>query len=994
MSLHPPSASGRGPGGRPTAARHPHHRTTLRRSALALLVAQALCLPALAHGEESTAAAVDASASTEAATATGSAAATATQLDAVTVTGSRIARQDYASSSPLTSVTRETLRGTGTSTLEEALNQLPQLGIGANKTNAGWGGTGQATLNLRGLGAQRNLVLLDGRRLQPATTDNVVDVNTIPSALIEDVQIITGGASAVYGSDAIAGVVNIRLKEDFEGIRLDSQFAQYGEGDGDTTDVALTLGGNFAENRGNAVLSLSWSDREGVDFMAREFFRKAPGGTDFRIQTGTYELGANLPTQAAVNQVFAQYGAAPGRVPVSPTTYLGFNDDGTLFSANKVPFNWRGPDGQLNNTGTQLNNLNQFSLIQVPLERHGAFGRVTYRITDDIQAYGQFNWSSLHSYVAAEAGNTGINVPVTNPFIPTDLRTILASRTNPGADFRLHKRFQEAGPRTFERDFDNWQFLAGARGTLDAINGSWDAYASKGSMRAHEVNNGAVVIASLRNLLSAADGGASLCAGGYNPFGLTVLSPECRNYLVAATVSNTELDQEVVEANVQGGLFDLPAGELRFAAGLGWRRNSYDFQPDRLLQQGGIVGVPSKGPSHGSTSVGEVYVETLVPVLYDKPFAHSLDVGLAYRYSDYDLSGGVDTYKADFNWALIEDLRLRGGYQRAVRAPSVGELFVASETESNSYGLVVNGQGDQCEAGSPLRRGANAAAIEALCLAHGIPAALLPTYIDTQRESLATRAGNTALSPETADTYTFGLVWTPEGTGFSVAADYFDIRVEDVIGTLTSSQVLAACFNQDGSNPNLSVNNFYCSLIQRNPDTGRIDNIDKPTFNMGSLETSGVDFQLDWQGDIGNAGRLSAGSVVSWVDKYEVQAVKGGPVYDYAGYVGTLPTWKAVSQVRYQQGPGSIGLRWRYIGAMEHSSKVLNPTSTTPPVDAFSYFDLFGSWDFGTRLRLGAGINNALDKAPPQVGGTPGATNNSTYDIYGRQYFVALTVQL
>ncbi|WP_024868452.1 TonB-dependent receptor domain-containing protein [Pseudoxanthomonas suwonensis] len=981
MSSRVSSASGRNPGGWPAAARIPQQR--FHRQVLALLVAQALWAPALALADESGDPAP-----------APSGAASATELDAVTVTGSRIARLDYASSSPLTTVTREQLRDTGTSTLEEALNQLPQLGLGANKTNAGWGGTGQATLNLRGLGAQRNLVLLDGRRLQPATTDNVVDVNAIPSALIEEVQIITGGASAVYGSDAIAGVVNLRLKDDFEGIRFDSQFARYAEGDGDTTDLSLTLGGNFADGRGNAVLSLSWSDRDGVDFMAREFFRRHPGGTDFRIQTGTYELGGNLPTQAAVDAVFGGYGAAPGRVPVSPTTYLGFNDDGTLFAANKGPFNWRGPAGQLNDTGTQLNNLNQFSLIQVPLERHTAFGRATFDITDAVEAYAQFSWSSLSSYVAAEAGNTGINVPVTNPFIPGDLRTILASRQDPDAAFRLHKRFQEAGPRTFEREFDSWQFLAGARGPLPAINGSWDAYASKGQTRAHEVNNGAVVIASLRHLLDAPDGGASLCAGGYNPFGLTVLSPQCRDYLVAATISDTEFRQDVFEANVQGGLFQLPAGELRFAAGLGWRRNSYEFRPDRLLQQGAIVGVPSRGPSRGSTDVREAYVEALVPLLYDRPLAHSLDLGLAYRYSDYDPSGGVDTYKLDFNWALVENLRLRGGYQRAVRAPSVGELYVASETESNGYGLVVNGQGDQCEAGSPLRSGPNAGAVEALCLAHGVPAALLPTYVDTQRESLATRAGNTGLRPETADTYTVGLVWTLPDAGLSLAADYFDIRVEDVIGTLSSSQVLAACFNQDGSNPGYSVDNFYCAQIQRNPDTGRIDNINKPTFNMGSLETRGVDLQADWQGELGNGARLSAGAVVSWVDRYEVQSVKGGPVYDYAGYVGTLPTWKAVSQVRYQQGPGSVGLRWRYIGAMEHSSKVLNPASTTPPVDAFSYFDLFGSWQFGSRVRLGAGINNLLDKDPPQVGGTPGATHNSTYDIYGRQYFVGLTVAL
>lgn len=962
---------------------HSHSlRSSVRPALLAVLIGQALAATAWAQSNEP---------STDA---DSTKAPTATQLDAVTVTGSRIARLDYESSSPLTTVSDETIESTGASTVEEALNQLPQLGLGANKTNAGFGGTGQATLNLRGLGAQRNLVLLDGRRLQPSTTDNVVDVNTIPTALIAGVEIISGGASAVYGSDAIAGVVNIHLKDDFEGVQLETQYSRYAEGDGDSTDATLTFGGNFAEGRGNAVLSFSWTDREGVDYMAREFFRKNPGGTDFRMQTGTYEFGANLPTQSAVDAVFAQYGAAPGRVPVTTTTYLGFNQDGSLFSANKVPFNWLGSDTLLNNTGTQLNYLNQVSLIQVPLERHAAFGRATFDITDDVEAYGQFTWSSLSSYVAAEAGNTGVSVPVTNPFIPDDLRTILASRTNPNANFTLHKRFGEAGPRTFERDFDTWQFLAGVKGGFNAINGSWDVYASKGRTRVAETNNGAVIIQSLNNLLNAADGGASLCAGGYNPFGLNELTDECRDYLVATTHNETEFEQEVLEASLQGGLFDLPAGEVRFAAGLGWRRNSYDFQPDYLLASGGIVGIPSKGASGGSTSVKELYLETIVPLLYDKPFAHSLDLGLAYRYSDYDLSGGVDTYKADFNWAVTESVRVRGGYQRAVRAPSVGELYVASQTESNGYGLVVDGQGDQCQAGSPLRTGTNAAAVEALCLAQGVPAALLTTYIDTQRESLATISGNTGLDPETADTYTLGVVWAPEGTGFSLAADYFDIKVTDVIGTLTSTQVLAACFNQDGSNPGYSASNFYCSQIQRNPTTGRIDNIYKPTYNMGSLKTSGVDLQLDWTGEFGNSAKLSAGSVVSWADKYEVQTVEGGIVYDYANAVGYVPTWKAVSQVRYAQGPYSVGLRWRYLGSMQHSSKVTNPNSTTPGVDAHNYFDLFGDWKLNEVVSFKAGVNNLLDKDPPQVGGTAGVTNGSTYDIYGRQYFVGFTVKL
>ena len=959
------------------------------RAALYLAIGQCLIPQALAGTT-----ATQASVAGTAVTATSDSSLQAVQLDGLTVTGSRIARVDYASSSPLTSISRESFEETGASTVEEALNQLPQLGLGANKSNAGWGGTGQATLNLRGLGAQRNLVLLDGRRLQPSTTDNVIDVNSIPSALIDGIEIISGGASAAYGSDAIAGVVNFRLKKDFEGITLETQQARYGQGDGDTSDLALTIGGNFNQQRSNAVLSLSWSDRDGVDYMDRAFFRRHPGGTDFRLQTGTYELGPNLPSQAALDTVFGGYGAAPGQVPGTPTTYLGFNDDGSLFLANKGTFNWRGPQGQLNNTGSQLNNLNQYSLLQVPLQRHGAFGRITHTLDNGVEVHAQFNWSTLRSDVLAEAGNTAINVPLHNPFIGDDLRQLLASRSNPDAPFRLHKRFQEAGPRTFEREFDSWQFAVGASAALEAINGSWDIHASKGQTRVNELNNGAVVVDALNQLVNASDGGASLCDGGYNPFGLTRLSDACRDYLVATTASNTTFEQEILEANLQGGLFELPAGEVRFAAGLGWRRNAYSFLPDRLLRQGSIVGVPAKGSSRGSTQVSELYVETLVPLLYDKPLAHSLDLGLAYRHSDYELSGGVNTYKLDFNWALSENLRLRGGYQRAVRAPSVGELYVAAETESNGYGLVSDGEGDQCDVSSPLRNGANAGRIEALCVASGVPANLLGSYVDTQREALATRAGNTALKPESADTYTIGAVWTAQDGGLSLAVDYFDIRVDQVIGTLSAAQVLAACFNQEGSNPEYAADNFYCAQIQRNADSGRIDNLFKPTFNMGSLQTRGVDAQLDWQHELASDGSLGLGSVLGWVNHYQVQPVAGGPRHDYAGHVGTLPAWKATSHLRYARGPGSVGLRWRYIHGMQHASKVLNPASTAPDVPAFHYFDLFGSWRMNPNLALKAGINNLLDKDPPQVGSTPGATHASTYDIYGRQFFLGLTLSL
>jgi len=920
-------------------------------------------------------------------------------LQEVAITGSRIVRKDYVGNSPLTTVTMEALEASGAPTLEVALNALPQFAIGANATVAGFSGTGQATLNLRGLGPTRNLVLLDGRRLQPADVLGVVDINTIPSALVQNVEVITGGASAVYGSDAIAGVVNLQINPRFEGVQIDTQYNVFGEGDGATLDTSLTVGGNFADDRGNAVVSFSYLDREDVGYMSRDFFARARGGTDFRIPTGIYRTnvnGANLPTQAAVDQVFAQYGAAAGRVP--NVAVLGYNDDGTLFAASHGPFNYRGPDGVLFDTGTQLNNLNLVSRLQVPLTRYSAFGRGSYDLSEKLTAYAQVYYTTYESLTNAEAGNDAFLVPVTNPFIPADLATILASRPDPDAPFRFEKRFHsEAGAREFNRQFDVYQLTAGLKGPIEAIDGSWDVYAASGNTQKIETNAGSVLVNNLKALLNAPDGGASLCAGGYNPFGFSQLSPECRNFLVATPISETNLEQNVIEATLQGRVLELPAGDLRFAAGAGFRSQSYDYQPDHDLALGNVVGVFRTGESRGRSDVAEVYGELLVPLLRDRLLARQLDLNVAYRYSDYDLAGGVDTYKADFSWELVDSVRLRGGYQHAVRAPSVGELFVAPNVSIPGIGNVASGGGDPCHYQSQARA-ADPVAARALCLAQGIAPGIIDTFVNTQDEILATSSGNTSLRPESGDTRTFGVVWTSPFESeylarLQVSADYYDIEIEDVIGTIGAAQILPKCFNQDGSNPALSNSNFYCSQITRDPATGFIANVGQPTLNLGSYRTKGVDFQVDWAW-----GPFSVNTVASWLDSFEVQLQKGSNVLEYGGSVGTpsatqpgsLPDWKAVTRFQYATPAITAGLRWRYLDAMRHSSLVTNPNSTVPGVSAFNYFDLYGSWQVSDLVRVHGGVNNVDDREPPLVGTSLGSTQSSTYDIYGRQYYLAV----
>lgn len=961
-------------------------------------------LGALAFAAPATAWAADISESTAGADAGGVAELDAADGgEAIVITGSRIARRDLVSDTPIVTVGADQLLSTGEATLERSLNQLPQFGLGENSTRTGFATTGQATLNLRSLGSERNLVLLDGRRLQPSNIQQVVDVNTLPLALLESVEIITGGASAAYGSDAIAGVVNFRTRRDFEGLQIDARYSITGEGDGAVRDITGTLGGNFADGRGNAVLSIGYTERDAVGYRDRAFFRRNLGGTDLRIPIGAYAPGGNAPSQQAIDDLFATYGIAPGSVVRSSA--LALNTDGTLFSASNGVFNYREGWSGLLNTGRQINNLNQFLVLQAPLERITAFGRVTYDLSAGVTAYAQAQYADYETRIFVEPGNTSISIPITNPFIPDALRPLLASRADPDANLILEKRFIEAGPRLTDRELQTYQFLAGLRGGFDRIDGSWDVYASHGRTRITETSPGSVLASSLRTLINAPDGGNSICAGGYNPFGINPLSEACFEYLVASPFRETELTQTVAEALVQGRLFTLPGGDVRFALGVNYRRNGYETNPDRLLAAGDVVGVQFTRFSEGTTDVWEGYGELLIPILSDQPFFQSLGVNLGYRYSEYNISGGAHTYKAEGHWEPVRGLRFRGGYARAVRAPSVGELFVAPSGSVPTIGRPEQGQGDPCNAASASRTGSQAAGVRALCLAQGVPLAVIDTFVNLQNDSPATQIGNPNLDPEKADTFTAGVTFAPRNaspwlSGLSLSVDYYNIEVDGAIGVYSALQSVTSCFNIDGANPNLDANNEFCANISRDPLTGRISQILQPTRNLGAFRTSGVDIAFRWSVPVTADGRLTLDSNLTWLESFEVQNAPGWPFRSYKGTVGgiasfqpgSLPEWQAVTRLTYSTRDYELGGRWRFIDSMDAVQRVLNPNATTPGVGSYSLFDVFASVRVGPDLSLRLGVNNVANREPPIVGGVQGATESSTYDVLGRTFYVSTRI--
>ena len=964
-------------------------------------------------------------------------------VEEVVVTGSLIARPDYAANSPVVSVSNEALENTGKLTVESALTQLPQFSGGFGQANTSSTGTGlnggQSYATLRGLGSKRTLILLDGRRLQPSNPDGSVDLNTLPEALIGNVEVITGGASTAYGSDATAGVVNFRLKRDFDGLTVNAQYGVSDYGDGDMYRVNGVAGGRFADDRGRAIFALDYSRRDRAKRWKRPWYSDRINETGNAASPhGSVIFAGNEPTLAAVNSIFAgKYGTAPlvasnGSRLFSGGAQIGFNTDGTLFTANGVPaLNFReaqtdeaylvdsgatiyGPSKQLKFGWTQGD-------LQSTMKRYSAFGRFDYSVTDNIEAYGQFQYTTYEQIAIVNptlSNNVYLqSVPYDNPFIPEDMRVILASRPDPTADFQFHKNWSALGNRYQGYEYDVWQITTGLTGKLGIKDWSWDAYYSTSRSKFENTQTGGISVDRLTDLSYSPTGGTEFCEGGLNQFGNHPISQSCADYIMRDTLNTTEMEQNIVQATVQGGLFELPAGELRFAVGAGYRDNSFVFDSDDALDQpdgtSDIIGFSVLRSSEGKVKTKELFAELLVPILRDLPFVQELNLDLGYRYSDYNTIGGAQTYKVDFEWSVVDSFRLRGGYNRAIRAPSVGELYAPISTGSTSIGQpgpnVVSG--DPCDVRSSYRNGPNAAQVRALCLAQGMSPEIIDGFIGTAQVFPLT-GGNPDLQEETADTYSFGAVFrspfdSPWVRDLQVSLDWYEIQVSDAVGVLSVVQSTQYCFNVGGANPTYDPNNYYCSLLARAP-TGPLEPpTTQPLLNLAQFNVSGVDLQVDWRLDLADVGlpwedpgRISIRTAVSYLDKFEIQALPGAQMYNYAGTIGasvetgagiTHPTWKAITTIGYDRGPANVSLSWRFIDKMDHMNAVTSPSTAPPGIKAYNAFDLNVRYALPWETDVRVGINNIFNEAPPPYGSSAETYDASTYDVIGRYYSFSVT---
>ena len=928
----------------------------------------------------------------------------------IVITGSLIQRPNNTAVSPVVTVAQEAIKQSGQPTLQDALNQFPSFTTGGNAGTGGQGTGGRASVNLHGLGTNRNLVLLDGRRLPLSDINGNVDINILPEAIVSSVDVITGGASAVYGSDAMSGVVNFKTVRSLEGFRFDVFNSISQKLDAYRFNGSLAFGTNFADDRGHAIAAFTYAKQDPVNGSTRSFFHdKTPSSF---LGTSTFVPSAtNAPSAAVLQALFTGYGFPGARNPLASN--LGFNNDGTLFTQTGA-VNYQGP-ADANGYMIIANNVRmpvgQQTNFYNGLNRKTAFLKADYDFTPSLTAYGQFMYVDLSVQTSSGSSLTQFGnlttVPVTNPFIPTDLRTLLASRPNPTASFTWNGRYVGIPYKNWDENYKIQQYLAGVRGDI-APAWTFDAFASYDKTDHDQIMHLAVLKSRVQTLLNAPDGGNSICAGGFNIFGdanTRSLSQGCIDYLTKDATSRENLDQTQVQAQVNGKLFDLGAGPAQIAFVADYRRNRYNYVPDSDLQTQNIEAVIASAPAKGNISVKEAAAQIDVPVLADRSFAQELAFGAAARISDYNTVGSVTSFEADARWRPFKSLLFRGSYQRAVRAPNIGELDSPATGVQLAIGTPPASIGDPCDIRSTARTGANGAQVAALCVAQGIPAAAISSYTFPTTATGQTNSGNPNLKPEKANTYNIGAVFNaPRGGGvfgdFSLSADYYNIKIKDVISTVPGLTVLSKCYNLDGSNSGYDPGNPYCQLIQRDA-AGQLSTVATPFLNLGALNTDGVEVQVHWGTRVpmfGAGGRIYVDSALGWLHKYEVQLLPGAPFLNYTGVsnggagAGSVPPratpkWKALTTFGYASDFFGVGLRWRYQNKMKDSSSILTPATAGVGVPSYNLFDLFANVKLTQKFELRAGVTNLFNKGLPFVASSQNGTDVALYDPIGRSFY-------
>ena len=915
----------------------------------------------------------------------------ADEPEAIVVTGSRIVRRDLETAAPVAVVQDEEFKLSGSVNVEQVINTLPQVIPGTTSFSNNPGG-GVATLNLRGLGPTRTMVLVNGRRWMFFDTSQRVDLNTIPSFLIDSVDVVTGGASAVYGSDAIAGVVNFRLRNDLNGVEIGGGYNITEEGDGRRYNTYIALGGDLGD-RGHATVFGEYYKRRAIFAGDRPFGEVtlgddgdggfAPGGS------GTTPQGRFTSTASAAT-------CPAGNIFCSP---------GAFFETAGSP---------RPRTPADLYNYAPANYLMVPQERYLVGGYADYDVGGGHTPYAEVAF--VNNRVANElaatpvTGTFNVDIATVSPFLdaPTiaALQGLDADADSAGAavgdgvvPLSITRRVTEVGSRNSLDERNAFRLLGGIRGPItDRFN--YDVYYSYARTRNGNVQSGNVSS-------SAFQAGLDGTADPINIFGPNTLTPEMVDQ-ISILAQNGEISTlQVLSGSISGSLFNLGWGgdDIGLAVGAEYRKMASEFIPDTALSSGDVIGFNGGDATKGAYNVKELFAELRVPIAARAPWAYKAEITGAVRYSDYSLKavGGVWTYAIQGEYAPIKDITFRGQYQRAVRAPNVGELFGG---QSQGFPAAV----DPCA----LPASASDPTIVALCEATGVPVGSTGDpnlQTNTQIEGLF--GGNPNLQEEVSDSYTAGAVFRPSFLpGFAATIDYFDITVKGAIGTLGGglANSLNLCYNviQDLSSP-------YCQVFVGTRNAiGQIENgpgSPPPAIlnaNTSKLTAKGVDLQLDYSTRlpfqlIGDTdAKLNLFFLGTYTKEANFVPVEDLPdeVNKCAGRFGILacgnptPKYKWTSRASLITGPLTTSLRWRHLSSVRDDDP--DTDYTVEKLDAYNLFDLSFAFDVNDNLSLAAGVNNLFDKKPQLIGDNQEQTNTypGTYDVIGRDFFVSARVAL
>ncbi|MBW3559723.1 MAG: TonB-dependent receptor [Proteobacteria bacterium] len=963
------------------------------------------------------------------------------EVSEVVVTGSRIRRPGLVSTSPIQSVGEQEIRLQQTPEVEQVLRQLPAIQPADNAT-VNNGTAGAATISLRGLGAQRNLILIDGKRVTPYDVSGIVDTSVIPTALLERVDVITGGASAVYGSDAIAGAINFILKRDFEGVELETNYRVTEEGDGKTLQQAATIGGNFMDGRGNAVVHVNYSKRDGVllgdRFLGTLGIVTATGGNFTQFQQGQGPVPA--PANCGGTGSVAAGGSTttiPTRVAIAGGPGLGqFREDGTL-GANCSVFNF-----------------NPFNFYQTPQERYGGTALGSFEVTDKIEAYSRFTFSntSVRQQIAPSGFfGTPVFVPLANPFLTAQARQFIIDRANAGLaagtvtttgalpNFRdvnndrrvdagdelllsIRRRTTELGPRSANFDQNYFQFVLGARGDITE-NLSYDVSVQHGQSDRTNVQAGYTNVANLVHSVNTVNGttcrtGGSACVPA-NLFGAEgAISAAAAAYLEAIGILKSDYEQTIITGSVSGSLpfivSPLANEPLAFSVGAEYREESGETTPDLCLQLAPSSCLGGAGgntlPIVGRFDTHELFGELIVPFVQDRPFFNALDLELGYRFSDYNPTGIANAYKAGVNYEPFDGLRFRVQQQRAVRAPNVGELAAPQTASLQNAGL------DPCSVANARNI---TAAIRARCIATGQTPAQVGTVEDIVSGQINTFSGTDLQNLpdfETADTFTAGVVFQPRFFSFlrntSVSLDYYKIEIDDVIGTFDPQEILDACYTGGQLD--------QCAKIVRIGGTLTLPGSGVQTFTTNLLrqEAEGVELAANAELDmerlgLGRFGRLQMQYVGNQYLTQESQSNVTQPTVDCLGVFTTfttcgqpLPEYRHAQRTVLDLGRVSLSYLWRHLGELQVDEARRDGVgdddifAAFQQIEAYDYIDLAATFDLNDAIRLTAGVTNVFEEDPPVVGneaGTTAANSGNTfpalYDVLGRVFSVGVNLR-